>query len=52
MIESFQAKLIAEVRLAEAKEEEVFGSILTLTNDEAQAIEGKLIERLTSKDEE
>jgi hypothetical protein len=43
---------MAESRLSESIEEEMFGSILALVNDEAQNIEGKIYERMRSKDED
>lgn len=39
-------------RLATTEEEEIFGSILMLVNDEAQDVEDTLIQKFKAKDED
>ena len=46
------AKKVAEEKLEEQKDEEVFASVLTLINDETQDIEEALITKFRSKEDQ
>lgn len=50
--EGLEAKRAAEAKLDLNYEEEVFGSILALINDQAQDIEDLIIEKFRAKDED
>ena len=51
ILEAMDAKKVAEEKLEEQKDEEVFASVLTLINDETQDIEEALITKFRSKED-